>query len=318
MSSILLISIALLCLFALGPRIRIDTDVSTPTIPDDVESYINDSEALVANLRPGCEKKIVWADPEQKQQTEFCVVYLHGFSATRQEVAPLCDELAESIGANLFYARLSGHGRDAEAMREMSVNRLLQDGVEALVIGRCLGKKIIIVANSTGATLGYWLALHHGSGIHRLIFLSPNFGLYQRSSELLLLPWGKLILYLLVGKHFRYEPQNALQARYWSCEFPSVAMLSMMGLIKLARRSAIDKVKQPLLLLYSPSDGVLNVSKIERYALGKGEGYKKVIQMPSAGSGKSHVLAGDILAPNNTEKVKQAVLDFLRELQNSD
>jgi hypothetical protein len=36
---------------------------------------------------PGAEKKIIWAG-EAAQKTPLSIVYLHGFSATRQERAP--------------------------------------------------------------------------------------------------------------------------------------------------------------------------------------------------------------------------------------
>ncbi|MDD4273595.1 MAG: hypothetical protein PHG14_07705 [Desulfobacter postgatei] len=41
----------------------------------------------------------------------MCEVYIHGFSATRKETAPLSDLVAKTLNANLFYTRLSGHGR---------------------------------------------------------------------------------------------------------------------------------------------------------------------------------------------------------------
>ena len=61
-----------------------------------------------------------------RRQTELALVYLHGFSASRQETAPLSEDLARQLGANLFVTRLSGHGRSPQAMGEPSVRDWLQ------------------------------------------------------------------------------------------------------------------------------------------------------------------------------------------------
>jgi esterase/lipase len=63
----------------------------------------------------------VWANPD-KTKTPCAIVYLHGFSATRQETAPLSDLVAAQLGAYLYYTRLAGHGRGGEAMAEPYAN----------------------------------------------------------------------------------------------------------------------------------------------------------------------------------------------------
>ena len=71
---------------------------------------IPDLQALLlespADLIPGTEKRLTWHDEEQ--QTEWSVVALHGFSASRQESAPLAELVAKQLGANLFETRFSG------------------------------------------------------------------------------------------------------------------------------------------------------------------------------------------------------------------
>ena len=84
---------------------------TAPDLPDDLDAYLKQTEARFTDLRPNNEKLIVWADPSKKAKTPLSIIYLHGFSACRLEVAPLCDIVAHDLGANLFYTRLSGHGR---------------------------------------------------------------------------------------------------------------------------------------------------------------------------------------------------------------
>jgi pimeloyl-ACP methyl ester carboxylesterase len=145
--------------FLSGPRVEIDTQLYPVHLPEDLDGYLTQSEAQYADIVLGAEKTIIWADESKKQKTDYAIVYIHGFSATRQEIAPVCDILAKQIGANLFYARLRGHGRGAEAMGRATANEWMNDMVEALVIANRLGEKVLVIGNSTGATLAVWAAM---------------------------------------------------------------------------------------------------------------------------------------------------------------
>ena len=63
------------------------------------------------------------------------------------------DMVANSLGANIFYTRLTGHGRTTDAMREASVTAWMQDLAEAFEIGTVIGEEVIILSCSTGGTL---------------------------------------------------------------------------------------------------------------------------------------------------------------------
>ena len=125
-----------------------DLPAPTPSTPetepwpgaDLLEAYVADREARYPDIVPGAEEVILWADPADPRPTEFVVVYLHGYSANRQETAPMADRVAEALGANLFYARLTGHGRSGPAMVDGTVDAWANDGVRSLRIARALGR----------------------------------------------------------------------------------------------------------------------------------------------------------------------------------
>src|SRR3990167_6477878 len=128
--------------------------------PSELETYIAKREAAIPGLRPRVEKTIVWADPHRRRRTPYALVYIHGFSASRQETAPLADTVAAELGANLFYTRLAGHGvDDVDAFASVTADDWKNDAREALAIGALLGEKVILVGNSTGATLALLAAL---------------------------------------------------------------------------------------------------------------------------------------------------------------
>jgi alpha-beta hydrolase superfamily lysophospholipase len=143
---------ALSAVFFAGPQVALSTQLRSLQLPADLDQYLAASEARYPDITANTEKIIIWAYPD-KRKTALSVIYPQGFSATRQETAPLSDEIAKQLGANLFYTRLTGHGRSGAAMAEASVNDWLNDSQEALQIGAQLGEHVVVIATSTGATL---------------------------------------------------------------------------------------------------------------------------------------------------------------------
>lgn len=123
---------------------------------DDIEARLAAAESALPDIRPGLAKEIVWFDPAGKSRTALAVTYIHGFSASKGEVRPLPDLVATALGANLFYTRLAGHGRSADAMAEASVEAWKKDMAEAFDIAKQIGERTLIIATSTGASLAIW------------------------------------------------------------------------------------------------------------------------------------------------------------------
>ena len=123
----------------LGPRPSVESEWVEPSLGPDLDAYIAASERNVPSLRPGDSKAVVWRDPGARERTEVSIVYLHGFSADRHEVEPLITDLAHDLQANIYFARLRGHGRDGAAMLEPSAADWLADTAEAIAIGGRIG-----------------------------------------------------------------------------------------------------------------------------------------------------------------------------------
>ena len=312
----MLLLIAILSVLVLsGPRVKLDDSVSPVTLPQDLDQYLRDREARFTDIRPGTHKTILWAEPQTRAKTPLALIYLHGFAASRQEISPVTETIAKSLGANLFQTRLSGHGRSATAMANVSVNTLVNDAVEALEIAKAIGNKVIVVATSTGATLAGWLAAHdRDKAIAALILISPNFGLKRSESELMLLPWGRLILKLVQGDQYSFAPLNKLQERYWTTSFPSQALLPMMGLVKITREKYLKQIRQPVLVIYSPKDTVVSIAAIEQHYNQLAAAPKKLLAIPSSGDPQNHVLTGDIMSPQTTGRVIGEITRFVRQL----
>ncbi|WP_339523393.1 alpha/beta hydrolase [Pseudomonas sp. EA_35y_Pfl2_R111] len=309
------LTLALLAVaFGLGPVPPVDIQLKPVELPADLNRYLAEAEARHPDITPGAEKTIVWAHPDQRQ-TDVAIIYLHGYSATRQETAPLSNQLAQQLGANLFYTRLNGHGRSGAAMAEASVNDWLQDSQEALQIGQRLGKQVLVIGTSTGATLATWLALQGDSPqVLAYIMVSPNFAPKDPAATVLTWPWATQFVPLLLGPEHQWQPHNPQQARYWSHRYPAQALLPMMALVKYVREQPLEQIRTPLLTIYSNDDQVVSAAAIETAFARFGSPHKQLIALKDTQDPSHHVLAGDILSPNDTPRVQAAILAFLANL----
>lgn len=304
---------------ALGPRVSVDERWNEPTLPVDIDSYLQSREANVANLRPGDEKSVVWLDPDAPSVTPFALVYLHGFSADRHEVEPLISELSRDLGANIYFARLAGHGRDGPAMGEATVEAWLDDAAEAVTIGGFIGERVVLVGTSTGGTLALWAASREEARerIAAVVLVSPNLGLRDPAAGLLVWPWGGAIARTVVGAERCFEPVNSQHARHWTTCYPVEALLPMAGLVQQVRSLPRGAVRAPVLVVYSPNDLVVDPSETERVMARIGPESTTWYVVDGSGDPEQHVVAGAIVSPETTEDVRRQIGAFLRQLNDA-
>lgn len=309
-----LLAVLAALLFFCGPRVDLDTTLHPVVLPPDLDTYLARREATYQDIVPGTEKKIFWAQAPG-EQTPLSIVYVHGFSASRQETAPLAARIAARLHANLYSTRLTGHGRGSEAMLEGSVNGWLDDMYEAMEIGKRLGRRVVLIGCSTGGTLALWQAAHSNRDeVAALVLLSPNLGPADRRTEILTWPWGGQLAELLVGKTRSWKPVNEAHGRYWTSSYPVRALVPMMGLVKLTRVLDWQMLKIPTLVIYSPDDQMVDTKAIVAAFQEMGAAEKKLVPYGQAGDPSRHVLAGDILSPGSTGPLADMITDFLAGL----
>ena len=297
---------------ALGPRPTFEEVWVEPDLPPELDVYLDSAESAVPGLRPEARRGIVWADPS-KTVTPVSLVYLHGFSADRHEIEPVMSELGRVLGANVYFTRLRGHGRDGEAMAEAGVEDWLADAAEAVAVGKRIGEAVVLVGTSTGGTLATWVATRPEAEdwVDGLILVSPNFQPRDRSSRILLQPWGGQIARLVVGPERCFEPENDAQELHWTTCYPTSALLPMMALVERVRTTDLRAVDIPVLLVYSPRDRVVDAGETERVLAGLDPSLLRTVVLDATGDPSHHVLAGDVLSPSTNEEMIQLMHDFV-------
>lgn len=172
--------------------ISIKSDFDPNLISLNINEYLEKSEQQFSDIIQGVSKKIIWAN-KTNTKTPISLVYIHGFTASSEEVRPLPDLIAKDINANLYYTRLSGHGRTSNAMVNSSIQNWMNDLHEAIEIGSRIGEKVIILSSSTGGTISVTSALNKklSSKILGYIFISPNFGINNKLASLIAFPFSE-------------------------------------------------------------------------------------------------------------------------------
>lgn len=279
---------------------------------DALDAWLAESEGQVPALRPGCEKRVLWAgDPER---TPWSVVYIHGFSASRREVSPYAEHVAQALGANFFGARLTGHGHDGPAMDRATLLDWRRDVAEALAIGRALGDRVIAVSCSTGSTL-LTLALADGDSAHAAVMLSPNYALKRRRLQFALdAPLAPLWMPLLVPGPQGPPAANAASG-IWTSGYSVRAYPPMAQAVRAVRRADLDAVRTPALFAYSDADQVVDPAATAAVMRRWGGPVLRVALVPGPGDDPAaHVMAGDALSPGQTDALVGATLDWAAAL----
>lgn len=310
-------SLTIALLVALGPRPRFEERWSEPDLPEtDLDAWLAAEEARVTGVRAGDEKEIVWADPDTRGRTPFAIVYLHGFSADRHEIEPVVSELASAIGANAYFTRLAGHGRDSDAMAEASVEAWLDDTAEAVAIGRRIGERVLLVGTSTGGTLATWAAARPEAApsLAGLVLISPNFQPKDRNSRALLYPWGGLLARVVVGPERCFTPENDAQERHWTTCYPTAALPPMMALVERVRTMDLSGIETPTLAFYDADDIVVDAAETDRVLDGMTGTEPVRVRVPSTSDPARHVLAGNIVSPDSNEEVLAMMLAFAQRI----
>jgi len=277
-------------------------------IPGDVQGWIAAKESRVPDIRPGNEKGFQWAKGD-RGQTDVALVYLHGWSASRGEIQPVMESVGEDLRANVFFTRLKGHGRTTEAMTEAEVEDWLLDAWEALLVGRRIGKKVVLVGTSTGASLALWLAHHKPELVEGVVLISPNFGPKDRWARLVLSPLGRKIAWLVEGNYREWEPQNAFEARYYTYKQPLSSLIPMLRLADHSRALPLEKIQVPVLALYTEHDTTADPVLIKKH-VSRIPG----VRLVHLGEAKEHVLSGHMGATHTTPKVIGLLKEFVNSL----
>lgn len=314
---ILISGLLILAIVGTRPDTTMNANFVDTQIPYDIEGWLADKESRIKNLRPNTSKEIIWFDPVLKNKTNISIIYIHGFTSSKIETSPTAQLIAKQIGANLYYTRLTGHGRDKYAMQDMSLSNWANDMAQAIGIGKNLGEKVVIISASTGAALSTWAIRQpeYSENILAFITISPNFSMFGKSIGLLNMPWAYEIQKLIYGEYISFPAANKLHDEGWTNEFPTSALMKMGALLKIVSQTDYSKIQIPHLLFYSSQNKIVSPIKAKT-VLQQWGGPTHSVEIKNSHDKNSHImsnhiLSGDVFAPNSTQKVVDEAVKWI-------
>ena len=276
-----------------------------------LEQKIASDEKTFSDIVPEANKMIRWFG-DTPSKTDFSIIYLHGFSASRQEISPVTERVADLLGANVFYTRLAGHGRSEDAMAEATVEAWKLDAEKAVEIAKNIGHEVVLISTSTGATLATWLATQAISDdVVASVMISPNFGIANRTGELVRWPLGLKFAKLVSGDYRSFEPKNDLHRLYWTERYPMEALVPMIKLVDEIDEMDKSSITVPQILIYSPDDSVVNVEKIESAAKEFTSSNTQLSRFTLSEDEGQHLLAGDACSPGSNDAMVELIHNYL-------
>lgn len=303
LGNIFIFALALFLLYLVGPHPASPKyDKNLPAVPsiDKLEDYVTIKESL-HKLRTDNQARIVWNDDSSRVQTPYSIVYLHGFSASQEEGNPVHRNAARAIGANLFLARLAEHGIDTtDQLINLTVDKYWKSAQEALMIGAKLGKKVILMATSTGATQALQLAALYPEKVNALILYSPNIAINDGNAWVLNNPWGlQLARMVKQGKYNTPSDTRAIYKQYWNIPYRLEAAAELQEMLETSMtNTTFKKINQPLLMLYyykdeQHQDDVVKVKAMQEMfeKISTPANLKRAVALPNTGN---HVIASPI------------------------
>ena len=311
---------ALIVIYFLGPQPpKPELNDVLPAVAsiDALDSYITAMEAP-HKIKPNNQAKIIWADSSQSQ-TEYALVYLHGFSASQMEGDPVHQNIAKQFNCNLYLARLAEHGIDTtEDLVNLTADQYWESAKLAFAIGKQIGKKVILMSTSTGGTLALQLAATYPE-IAGLILYSPNIEVFNPSAPLLDNPWGLQIgRAVLKSNYVDIKYKDSAYPKYWNSHYRIEGVVALQNLLEATMTEAtFKKIHQPTLALYyykdeAHQDNVVKVKAIQKMMqqIATPANLKMEMAIPNAGN---HVIASPIVS-NDIVSVEKATAKFMKEV----
>jgi len=324
-----------------------DAILARPLRVEDVEKEIEETKATTE----GAARAVKWADVHgPPRKTALAVVYLHGWSACRQEIAPTPQLLARALGANLYCHRLSGHGRRKASaprdsrpdgsllLREATPGRLFRDALEALRVGRAIGDRVVLLGVSTGGALAAWLAAREKSardaaederGLAAVVLVSPCFGLGHPLYPVLKIPFAAMrlvpfsrplragLISLLLGPTKKGEPYNADHNRFHCLVYPQPAVLHLLDVLFSLERLDFRGVRAPTMIIANAGDPVVDfgraADKFRELGTSRPDALVPKAFFACPSDEHPHVLASQMLSPATVDAVADAAILFVRQ-----
>ncbi len=221
-------------------------------------------------------------------KSDIGVLMLHGFTSAPGQFK----ELAEFLSARNFtvYApAMAGHGTSPDDLIATTPQNWKESIKNAYTELRKKVKKVIIIGNSFGSNMGFWLIKETNNEPAGIISLgAPIYLKWHRVIKFRLATYGRF-------KKFYHKPKRIYKTDYTDMNdevsysaMPTKSIREFIGFIEQETRANLDKVKVPILIANANGDNVIDKKSAAFIYSNIGSARKEVFWFP----GNEHGIAG--------------------------
>ncbi|MBL7544155.1 MAG: alpha/beta hydrolase [Bdellovibrionaceae bacterium] len=256
-------------------------------------------------LKEGTQQIIIWSKNRQNIPADKVISFIHGFTGNRSEMDPFISELQNDIDANLFYARLPGHGLLDGKIQSVTVSDWFYSVLDIWSYSKELGKKRIYIGLSTGAGISLMIAQKYDPEAC-LVLVSPNFALKNKWTGILSGRLGYPILGALVGLgtndfYTVYPPETHPMN---SPLIDSASINQFLEITRIFRTTDWSNLQNQILVIHAPDDDVVDTDIIRKKLSGPNV---QILEM-----GRGHNLF-DWKSIEQTKVLKTTIVSFINE-----
>lgn len=298
-----------------------------PNEGEELEDLIQEHEQSFAPLKEKNEAKIIWTDKNKKYKTEYSIVYLHGFEASRREGNPWHRAVAQKFGCNLYLSRLYDHGlKRKRYLEDYNYEKYLASAVDACRVAQKIGKKVLVMGTSAGGALALYAAGSERCPVRvkGLMLASPLVHIYSYESILLETKLGRKLTTLFQGYDYKRKIVNhsEIEREIWYPYIPINAALELGRMVEKEITSSLFKnITCPVFVGYYNKNEQFHDQVVSPHAiltmvnqLATPPTKRKAVNFPEAGT---HTIGSGLLSNAVPELIVQTVL-FLKNTYSSD
>ena len=235
-------------------------------VSGNIENYIFEKESSIQNIAPKATKEIIWQDKLIKSATEYSIIFIHGFSTTSYIHEESVMKIADTLNANVFFTRLSGHGASYEGLDKLTAENLLRDTAEAVEIGSRIGNKVILIGHSLGGALSTLVSADANlqKKIHGLVLFAPaNSGVTRMTP---LMAFAALFLNKIENdpvEEFQL-PINQNWDKHFFTTLDTSVIFEASKIIMATDEVDYQSITMPLIVFYDENDILVNDGKLRK------------------------------------------------------
>jgi carboxylesterase len=240
------------------------------------------------------------------KKSKVGVLMLHGFTGTPYQFKELAKYLAGK-GLTVYAPLVAGHGTSPEDLINTTMEDWKKSVKKAYAELEKKVQKIIVVGNSFGGNLGFYLAKEAYNSLVGIVSLGTPINLrFQWFIKL------RLFLYGWLKKYYR-KPQRIYKIDYTDMidevTYPVIPIKSLREFLKFLKTETVpnlNRVKVPALIMHANVDPVVNPKSALHIYEHLASSYKKIYWFDSG----HHVITND----KRRDELFQKIYNFIQEI----